>query len=39
MMGYIIASLITGFARGSDVCYYMLCWRWPFLVEVTLIIA
>jgi hypothetical protein len=37
MMGYIIASLITGFARGSDTCYNMLCWRWPFLIEVALI--
>jgi hypothetical protein len=37
MMGYIIASLITGFARGSDTCYNMLCWRWPILIEVALI--
>lgn len=37
MMGYIIASLITGFARGSDICYNVLCWRWPFLIEVALI--
>ena len=37
MLGYIVASLVTEFAKGSDVCYYILCWRWPFLIEVALI--
>ena len=37
MMGYIIASVVIGFAGGSDTCYNILCWRWPFIIEVILI--
>lgn len=37
MMGYIIASVVIGFAGGSNTCYNLLCWRWPFIIEVILI--
>ena len=37
MMGYIIASVVIGFAGGSETCYDLLCWRWPFIIEVILI--
>lgn len=38
MMGYIIASLITNISHNADTCFYLLCWRWPFLIEVVLLI-
>lgn len=36
-MGYIIASVVIGLAGGSDTCFSLLCWRWPFIIEVILI--
>lgn len=37
MMGYIIASVITTVFRHATVCMDLLCWRWPFLIEVMLL--
>ena len=37
MTGYIIASLITTFSNESNTCFGLLCWRWPFIIEVILI--
>lgn len=33
MGGYIIAAVMIGPIKGTDVCYGILCWRWPLLVE------
>lgn len=38
MSGYIIASLITNISHNADVCLGLLCWRWPFIIEVILLI-
>jgi hypothetical protein len=44
MMGYILASFITTFVADphdpmvdAPLCYGILCWRWPFLIEVVLL--
>ncbi len=33
MGGYVIAAVMIGPIKGTDVCYGILCWRWPLLVE------
>lgn len=47
MAGYIVASItMTTFAtsrndpdyHGSDSCFGLMCWRWPFLVEIFLLL-
>jgi hypothetical protein len=38
MGGYIIASLVVGLSHSSEVCFYIQCWRWPFLLEVVLLL-
>jgi hypothetical protein len=37
MMGYIIASVVTSWSHHSNTCLNLLCWRWPFLIEVILL--
>lgn len=37
MGGYIIAATIMSVARQADVCYGLLCWRWPLLIEWALV--
>lgn len=36
-MGYIIATVILGLSKGSDTCFGIVCWRWPFIIEVILL--
>lgn len=38
MCGYIIASVVIALSRGSSTCFHINCWRWPFLVEVALLL-
>lgn len=38
MFGYIVASLVTDISRGSETCFYIMCWRWPFFIEVALLV-
>lgn len=38
MMGYIIASISISLSQNSTVCLHLLCWRWPFLVEIILLV-
>lgn len=38
MCGYIVASIITDISRGSETCIFIMCWRWPFFIEVALLI-
>lgn len=38
MTGYIIASIISDVSRGSETCLYIMCWRWPFFIEVALLV-
>lgn len=38
MMGYIVAAVISSVADGSEVCFGLECWRWPFLIEVGLLL-
>ena len=33
MSGYVIAAIMIGPSEGSDVCFGILCWRLPLLVE------
>ena len=37
MMGYIIASSVISLSQNSQQCFGLLCWRWPFLIEVLLL--
>lgn len=37
MMGYIIASSVISLSQNSQQCLGLLCWRWPFLIEVLLL--
>lgn len=37
MMGYIVASIFMNFAQSSVTCGSILCWRWPFLIEIILL--
>ena len=37
MMGYIIASVLTSVSNHYDTCLGLLCWRWPFLIEIMLL--
>jgi hypothetical protein len=38
MMGYVLASVIISASHDSVECSGILCWRWPFLVQVMLLI-
>lgn len=33
MIGYIIAAVLVGPISSTDVCFRLLCWRWPLLFE------
>lgn len=37
MTGYIIASISTSISQHRTTCWGLLCWRWPFLIEVMLL--
>lgn len=37
MIGYIIAAVLMGPVSSSDVCFHLLCWRWPLLFEWALL--
>ena len=37
MTGYIIASVLTSISQHQNTCLGLLCWRWPFLIEVMLL--
>ena len=37
-MGYIIASVISNVSHNAELCLSLLCWRWPFLVEIMLLV-
>ena len=38
MFGYVVASIVTDVSQGSETCFYIMCWRWPFFIEVGLLI-
>lgn len=38
MIGYIIAAVLVGPVASTDVCFHMLCWRWPLLFEWALLL-
>eukprot|EP01041_Mallomonas_annulata_P002576 gene2576-5027_t len=38
MLGYVISSVVISFSDGSSVCSGLLCWRWPILIEVILVL-
>jgi MFS family permease len=33
MIGYIIAAILVGPVTSTDMCFHILCWRWPLLLE------
>ncbi|KAJ1437175.1 major facilitator superfamily domain-containing protein, partial [Ochromonadaceae sp. CCMP2298] len=37
MTGYIIASTLMTISRRKELCMGLICWRWPFLVEIMLL--
>lgn len=37
MVGYIIAAISLSIAQTSETCAGLLCWRWPILIEVFLL--
>ena len=37
MIGYIIAAVLVGPISSTDVCFHLLCWRWPLLFEWALL--
>ena len=38
MIGYIIAAVLVEPTSNKDMCYGLLCWRWPLLVEWALLL-
>jgi MFS family permease len=38
MLGYIIAAVLVGPVSSTDVCFHLLCWRWPLLFEWALLL-
>lgn len=38
MIGYIIAAILQGPISSSNVCFHLLCWRWPLLFEWALLL-
>jgi MFS family permease len=38
MIGYIIAAILVGPISSTDVCFHLLCWRWPLLFEWALLL-
>lgn len=37
MVGYIIASMCVYVSQHAETCWGLLCWRWPFLIEMSLL--
>ena len=38
MSGYVLASIVIAISHGSNTCFYINCWRIPFLIEVILLL-
>lgn len=37
MLGYVLSTVVIGLSGGNSMCYHILCWRLPFLIQTILL--